>query len=494
MEQGTVRVRFAPSPTGPLHIGGVRTALYNYLFAKKYGGKLVLRIEDTDSTRFKADSESHIISSLEWLGIKFDEGPKIGGEFGPYKQSERKDIYKDYVKKLIESGKAYLAFDTEEELEQKRKEVPNFQYNSFSRMSMKNSLSLSSEEVHTLLQDPSVEYTVRFKVEPGQEVRVFDLIRGEIVVKSSNIDDKILWKKKDELPTYHLANVVDDHLMNITHVIRGEEWIPSTPLHVLLYEAFEWEKPGFAHLPLILKPEGEGKLAKRDGDKFGFPVYAVSWEGAPGYKEEGWYPEAVVNFLAFLGWNPGTEQEIFSLKELEENFDLQHVNKKGSRFDIKKAKWFNHEYILKKDPKEITRDFMPILSGWGINQPEERVEKVVALMKDRIDFLKELYPTVSYFFVPPVEYDEKSVWKFWKVNSDKVLEDLIPHLSQKKEEIMAWIKEKGYTVGEVMNALRVAVVGKAVGPEMFELINFLGPVEIEKRIKRMIEWKRKTSE
>ena len=369
------RVRFAPSPTGALHIGGVRTALYNYLFARQRGGEMVFRIEDTDSSRFVPGAEEYIIESFRWLGIKFDEGVSFGGSHGPYRQSERRSIYKKYVDQLLADGKAYIAFDTPEELEAKRQEIKNFQYDAHTRHLMRNSLTMPKEEVDALIAD-GVQYVVRFKVEPGEDVHVNDMIRGDVVIKSDILDDKVLYKSADELPTYHLANIVDDHLMEITHVIRGEEWLPSAPLHVLLYRAFGWEDtmPRFAHLPLLLKPDGKGKLSKRDGDRLGFPVFPLEWhdpktgEVSNGFREQGYFPEAVINFLALLGWNPGTEQELFTLDELVEQFDIAKCSKAGARFDYKKAVWFNHEYILKKSDDEIAGLFAPIVAGNGVDE------------------------------------------------------------------------------------------------------------------------------
>ena len=416
-----VRVRFAPSPTGALHIGGVRTALYNYLFARQHGGDLVFRIEDTDSTRFVPGAEEYILESFRWLGIKFDEGVSFGGDKGPYRQSERRDIYKKYVEQLLDVGKAYLAFDTPEELEAKRAEINNFQYDASTRMSMRNSLSLSKEEVDELIADGK-QYVVRFKIEPGIDVHVYDLIRGEVVIKSDILDDKVLYKSADELPTYHLANIVDDHLMDISHVIRGEEWLPSAPLHVLLYEAFGWKDtmPQFAHLPLLLKPEGKGKLSKRDGDRLGFPVFPLEWhdpkteEVSSGYRESGYFPEAVVNFLALLGWNPGTEQELFTLDELVEAFDISRCSKAGAKFDFQKCIWFNHEYILHKSNEEIAELFAPIVANNGVEESLARVTEVVSMMKDRVNFVKELWPLCSFFFIAPTSYDEKVKKKRWK--------------------------------------------------------------------------------
>ena len=388
MTQRKVRVRFAPSPTGALHIGGVRTALYNYLFARQHGGEFIFRIEDTDSNRFVPGAEEYILESFRWLGIPFDEGVSFGGEHGPYRQSERRDIYKKYVQELLDAGKAYIAFDTPEELEAKRQEIQNFQYDASTRGMMRNSLSLPADEVERLLAEGR-QYVVRFKIEPGEDVHVDDMIRGDVVINSSILDDKVLYKSADELPTYHLANIVDDHLMEVTHVIRGEEWLPSAPLHVLLYRAFGWADtmPKFAHLPLLLKPDGKGKLSKRDGDRLGFPVFPLEWhdpktgEVSSGYRESGYLPEAVINFLALLGWNPGTDQEIMSLDELVELFDITKCSKAGAKFDYVKGLWFNREYILMKDNKELAPTFDKILRENGIEAPMERVEAVVGMMK-----------------------------------------------------------------------------------------------------------------
>lgn len=495
-------MRFAPSPTGALHIGGVRTALYNYLFAKQHGGQLVFRIEDTDSSRFVPGAEEYILESFRWLGIKFDEGVSFGGGHGPYRQSERRDIYKKYVERLLESGKAYYAFDSAEELEKKRQETKNFQYDAHTRLEMQNSLTLSPEEVSERVGRGD-QYVVRFKVEPGEEVHVNDLIRGDVCIKSDILDDKVLYKSADELPTYHLANIVDDHLMEITHVIRGEEWLPSAPLHVLLYRALGWEDtmPRFAHLPLLLKPQGNGKLSKRDGDKFGFPVFPLEWhdpktgEVSRGFREDGYFPETVINFLALLGWNPGTEQEIFSMDELIEQFDLNKCSKSGAKFDYKKMIWFNHEYMLRKSDREIAEDFAPIVAGNGVDVPFERVEKVVGMMKDRVDFVKELWPLCSFFFLAPTEYDEKTVHKRWKEYSAQQMRELgevlegIDDFSVEGQEkvVMKWVEQKGYKLGDVMNAFRLALVGIGKGPGMFDISAFLGKEETLARLRKTIE-------
>ena len=502
MSERKVRVRFAPSPTGPLHIGGVRTALYNYLFARQHGGDLVFRIEDTDSHRFVPGAEEYIIESFRWLGIKFDEGVSFGGNHGPYRQSERRAIYKKYVDQLLADGKAYIAFDTPEQLEAKRAAVQNFQYDARTRQEMTNSLTLPKEEVERRIADGE-QYVVRFKVEPGIEVHVNDMIRGDVKIKSDILDDKVLYKSADELPTYHLANIVDDHLMEITHVIRGEEWLPSAPLHVLLYRAFGWEDtmPTFAHLPLLLKPEGKGKLSKRDGDRLGFPVFPLEWHDpktgdiSSGYRESGYFPEAVVNFLALLGWNPGTEQELFSLDELVEQFDIHKCSKSGAKFDYQKGMWFNHEYILRKSNEEIARLFAPIVANNGVDESMERITKVVSMMKDRVSFVKELWPLCSFFFIAPLEYDEKTVKKRWKADSAKVVTELaevlegIDDFSVEGQEpiVMKWVEEKGYKLGDVMNAFRLALVGIGKGPGMFDISAFLGKEETLARLRKAVE-------
>ncbi len=497
-----VRVRFAPSPTGPLHIGGVRTALFNYLFARKNKGEFVFRIEDTDSNRFVPGAEDYIIESFRWLGIQFDEGVSFGGEYGPYRQSERRDIYKKYVKQLLDAGRAYIAFDTPDELEQKRTEIQNFQYDAKTRLGMRNSLTMPGEEVERLIEEGQ-QYVVRFKVEPGREVLVNDMIRGEVRVKSDIIDDKVLYKSADELPTYHLANIVDDHLMKISHVIRGEEWLPSAPLHVLLYEAFGWSDtmPEFAHLPLLLKPEGKGKLSKRDGDRLGFPVFPLEWhdpktgEVSSGYRESGYFPEAVINFLALLGWNPGTEQELFTLDELVEAFDISRCSKAGAKFDYQKGIWFNHEYILKKSNEEIAQLFAPIVANNGVEESMERVTEVVRMMKDRVSFVKELWPLCSFFFIPPTQYDEKTVKKRWKEDSPQVMGELADllegldgfSLENQERVVHEWVEKKEYKLGNVMNAWRLTLVGEGKGPGMFDISAFLGKEETLRRMRRAIK-------
>ena len=505
MTDRRVRVRFAPSPTGPLHIGGVRTALYNYLFARQHGGDLVFRIEDTDRTRFVPEAEDYIIEAFQWLGIKFDEGVSFGGQHGPYRQSERSDIYKKYVQQLLDSGKAYIAFDTPEELEQKRQEIQNFQYDNKTRQMMRNSLTLPKEEVERMIA-AGEKYVVRIKIDAGEEVLVDDMIRGEVRVKSDILDDKVLYKSADELPTYHLANIVDDHLMEITHVIRGEEWLPSAPLHVMLYKAFGWEDtmPRFAHLPLLLKPDGKGKLSKRDGDRLGFPVFPLDWHAVDkdgnevfcsGYREQGYFPEAVVNFLALLGWNPGGEQELFTLDELVPLFDIAKCSKAGAKFAYEKGIWFNHEYILKKSAEEIARLFEPICREHGVTDSFERICQVVAMMKDRVSFVKELWPLCSFFFEAPTAYDEKTAKKRWKEDSAQTLTELCDvlegldefSLENQERVVHAWIESKELKLGNVMNAWRLALVGEGKGPGMFDISAFLGKEETIRRTKRAIE-------
>ncbi len=502
MAERKVRVRFAPSPTGALHIGGVRTALYNYLFAKQHGGDLIFRIEDTDSNRFVPGAEEYILESFKWLGITFDEGVTFGGEYGPYRQSERRDIYKKYVKQLLDNGKAYIAFDTPEELEAKRAATPNFQYDASVRQEMRNSLSLPADEVERLIK-AGEKYVVRIKIEPGEKIVVNDLIRGEVVVNSSILDDKVLYKSADELPTYHLANIVDDHLMEVSHVIRGEEWLPSAPLHVLLYKAFGWEDtmPEFAHLPLLLKPEGNGKLSKRDGDRLGFPVFPLRWvdpksgDVSSGYREAGYLPEAVINFLALLGWNPGNDQEIMSLEEMVKLFDLKRCSKSGAKFDYKKGIWFNHTYIQQKSNEEIARLFEPIVREHGVNTPFETIVTIVGMMKDRVNFVHELWDLCSFFFIAPTEYDEKTVKKRWKEDSAQQMRELaevlagIEDFSVEGQEaiVKPWIEEKGYGLGNVMNAFRLTLVGEGKGPQMFDISWVLGKEETLARMARAIE-------
>lgn len=501
MSERKVRVRFAPSPTGPLHIGGVRTALYNYLFARQHGGDLVFRIEDTDSNRFVPGAEDYILESFRWLGIQFDEGVSFGGEHGPYRQSERRDIYKKYVKLLLDAGKAYIAFDTPEELTKKREEIENFQYDAHTRGMMRNSITLGEEETQRLIK-AGEQYVVRFKIEPGEEVHVDDIIRGDVRIMSDVLDDKVLYKSADELPTYHLANIVDDHLMEITHVIRGEEWLPSAPLHVLLYRAFGWEDtmPRFAHLPLLLKPDGKGKLSKRDGDRLGFPVFPLEWHGADGticsgYRESGYLPEAVINFLALLGWNPGTDQEILSMQELIEQFDLSKCSKSGAKFDYVKGQWFNREYILKTDNGVLAPQFDKILRENGIEAPIERVEQVVGMMKmKKISFIKELWPLCDFFFITPTEYsmDDKFTRKNWKngaaaeMREFKTLLEGLDNFSieSQRTAIDAWAEAGGH---KPWNAWRVCLVAAGKGPDMYELAAFLGKEETLRRMDNALQ-------
>lgn len=503
MEERKVRVRFAPSPTGPLHIGGVRTCLYNYLFAKKHGGDLLLRIEDTDSQRFVPGAEEYIIEAFKWLGIKFDEGVGVGGDCGPYRQSERRDIYKKYVQQLLDADCAYYAFDTPEELEAKRQQIPNFQYDSHTRMSGVNSLTLSADEVKKRIE-AGEKYVVRVKIQPNEDVVVNDMVRGKVVINSNVLDDKVLYKSADELPTYHLANIVDDHLMGITHVIRGEEWLPSAPLHVLLYRYFGWEDtmPQFAHLPLLLKPEGNGKLSKRDGDRLGFPVFPLQWNDpatgaiSSGYRESGYQPEAVVNFLALLGWNPGTDQEMFSMQELIELFSIDRVSKSGARFNYEKGIWFNHEYLINKSDEEVAQLFLPILKEKGYDCEIKRLTYIVSLIKERINFPADLWEQANFFFEAPTEYDEKSLKKRWKPESPQYLTELCDVLNglddfSKVEEneklVLDWVASKEYHLGTMMNSFRITLVGAAKGPHIFNIIDILGKEETLSRVRRALE-------
>ena len=499
-----VRVRFAPSPTGPLHIGGVRTALYNYLFARKHGGDMILRIEDTDSHRFVPGAEDYINEALAWLGIGIDEGVREGGAYGPYKQSERRDIYREHVKMLLDAGKAYIAFDTPAELEAKRAEVPNFQYDASTRDSMRNSLSLPADEVKHLI-DGGTQYVVRFKIEPGIDVVVNDLLRGEVKINSSVLDDKVLYKSADDLPTYHLANIVDDHLMEVSHVIRGEEWLPSAPLHVLLYEAFGWSDtaPSFVHLPLLLKPDGKGKLSKRDGDRLGFPVFPLEWhpeggEVSSGYRESGYLPEAVVNFLALLGWNPGDDSEIMSMDELIEKFDFGHCSKSGAKFDYEKGRWFNHEYLQKLPDERLAGLFKPVLAANGVNPDDfsdDYIARAVGMVKGRIYFVKDLWDQAKFFFKAPETYNPKDVKKRWNEDTPRIMGELVEVLrsiddfSSKAAEpvVLDWIASKGYHLGNVMNAFRLTVVGECKGPHMFDITELLGKDETINRINKGVE-------
>ena len=499
MSDRKVRVRFAPSPTGALHIGGVRTALYNYLFAKKNGGEILLRIEDTDSNRFVPGAEDYIIESFKWLGIKFDEGVGIGGPHAPYRQSERREIYKKYVQQLLDSGHAYYAFDTPEELEAMRAATPNFQYDARTRQQGKNSLTLSKEEVDQRIA-AGEKYVVRIKVEPDENIEVDDLVRGKVVINSNILDDKVLYKAADELPTYHLANIVDDHLMEITHVIRGEEWLPSAPLHVLLYRYFGWADtmPQFAHLPLLLKPEGNGKLSKRDGDRLGFPVFPLRWvdpktgDVSSGYREAGYLPEAIINFLALLGWNPGLDRDLFTMQEMIDLFSFEHVSKSGARFDYEKAKWYNHEYLINMQDEELTDQYyLPMLQQKGIACDRDKALKIVALVKSRINFPADLWEQSSFFFERPTSYDEKSLKKRWKPESPALLTELVEVLAPisnfdiegTEKIVMDWIEAKGYNTGTMMNSFRITIVGAAKGPQMFDVTAILGKEETIARVK-----------
>ena len=496
MTDRRVRVRFAPSPTGPLHIGGVRTALYNYLFARQHGGDMVFRIEDTDSNRFVPGAEDYIIESFRWLGIQFDEGVSFGGEHGPYRQSERRDIYKVYVKQLLDEGKAYIAFDTPDELNAKREAVANFQYDARTRMQMRNSLTLGQAETQRLISEGQ-QYVVRFLVQPGEEIDVHDIIRGDVRVMSDILDDKVLYKSADELPTYHLANIVDDHLMDISHVIRGEEWLPSAPLHVLLYRAFGWADtmPQFAHLPLLLKPDGKGKLSKRDGDRLGFPVFPLEWhdpksgEVSSGYRESGYLPEAVINFLALLGWNPGTDQELLSMQELIDQFDLAKCSKSGAKFDYVKGQWFNREYLLRTDDAVLAPQFMALLHEQGISTTPERAAAVVGMMKmKKINFIKDLWPLCDFFFLAPqYDKDDKFTRKNWKEGTAAdmlALRQLLEGIDDfsieaQKAAVDAWAAATGI---KPWNPWRVCLVGTGKGPDMYELAAFLGKDETLRRM------------
>ena len=507
-----VRVRFAPSPTGPLHIGGVRTALFNYLFAKKHNGDFVLRIEDTDQNRYVEGAEEYIVKSLKWCGIPFDEGPGKNEKFGPYRQSERKHLYKQYADQLIAEGNAYYAFDTSEELDAHRKqheaEGKTFIYNWHNREKgrLVNSLVLSEEETQAKI-DAGEHYVVRFKSPQDETLQLKDIIRGDISIDTNILDDKILFKS-DGMPTYHLANIVDDHLMEITHVIRGEEWLPSLALHKLLYDAFGWDAPEFAHLPLILKPTGKGKLSKRDGDKLGFPVFPLAWtdpktnEVSRGYKEDGYFAEAVVNFLAFLGWNPGTEQEIFSLEQLVNDFDLARVNKAGARFDPDKTKWFNHHYMQQQLDLELATEFKPIvdknvasttLSDQDIDV--NYIALVVGLIKERATFVSDFWELSHFFFVPPTDYDQKASKKALKEGTDEILNKVIELVDSTEDftvenlqtNIKGWITDNDIGFGKVMMPLRLALVGALQGPDVFDIMYMIGKAETVKRIEALVK-------
>ncbi|MFT3737362.1 MAG: glutamate--tRNA ligase [Breznakibacter sp.] len=505
MTQRQVRVRFAPSPTGPLHIGGVRTALFNYLFAKKHGGKFILRIEDTDSNRFVPGAEEYINESLKWLGLTIDEGVVEGGPYGPYKQSERKDIYKKYADELLARGWAYYAFDTPEQLDALRagceSEKKTFSYDVATRNGLCNSLALLAGEVQRRIASGE-PYVIRFKMPENVEVKASDLVRGEVGFNTSLLDDKVLYKSADGLPTYHLANIVDDHMMEITHVIRGEEWLPSVPLHVMLYRAFGWEDtmPQFAHLPLILKPNGKGKLSKRDGDKDGFPVFPLQWTSAEGevsagYRESGYFPEAVKNLLALLGWNPGTEQEIFTMEELARQFTIERVNKSGARFDPEKAKWFNHQYLIQKTDAELAELFAPLLEEKGISAGLDKLTTIVSLVKERVNFVHEIWGQTEFFFNTPRSYDEKVAQKRWKDGVPQFMAELAGWFQLQPEwkaEVLKhnaseMITAKEQSFGNIMNALRLALVGGSFGPDLFTIVELLGKEETVKRIKLAVE-------
>lgn len=495
-----VRVRFAPSPTGPLHIGGLRTALYNYLFAKQNKGDFILRIEDTDQNRFVPGAEQYIKDALDWCGISYDEGPNKENGFGPYKQSERKELYQKYADQLVREDKAYYAFDTPEALDKHRKEHEakgkTFIYNWHNREKLTNSLTLSPSEVSEKLEKGE-PYVIRFKSPKGRNLALQDVIRGTINIDTNILDDKILFKS-DGMPTYHLANIVDDHLMQITHVIRGEEWLPSLALHHLLYEAFEWTAPTFAHLPLILKPTGKGKLSKRDGEKGGFPIFPLSWNDSVGYKEAGYFPEAVVNFLAMLGWNPGTEEEIFTLEELVKSFSLERVNKSGARFDPDKNKWYNHQHLQQKSVEELTTLFIPTLEKQQITAAmfsKEQVGQVVDLVKERADFVSDLWPLSDYFFKTPNSYAEKAVKKQWKEDTPAIITQVKEVLAQIEDfssetieaEVKSWIKAQELSFGKVMPALRLIIVGDMKGPHLFDIISFIGKTETIARIAKALK-------
>ncbi|MBE0676204.1 MAG: glutamate--tRNA ligase [Bacteroidales bacterium] len=491
-----VRVRFAPSPTGPLHIGGVRTALYNYLFARKNGGTFILRIEDTDQGRFVEGAEEYIMESLAWCGIKVDEGIREGGNYGPYRQSDRKDIYRQYADTLIAAGDAYYAFDSADELEalrlEKEKNGDTFIYNAAVRKSLCNSMSMKESEWKSRLAsgDP---YVIRYRMPDNEEIVFSDLIRGGITVNTSTLDDKVLFKS-DGMPTYHLANIVDDHLMEITHVIRGEEWLPSLPLHVLLYRSFGWQPPLFAHLPLLLKPTGKGKLSKRDGDKMGFPVFPLYWpygETARGYREDGYFPEAFVNMLALLGWNPGTEQELFSMNELIDSFSIERVGKSGSRFDPEKARWFNRQYMIRKSDEELAALFNDELKKKGFNITPEKAIRLTSLVRERADFVSELWAQADFFLVAPEAYDPDVVSKRWKEETPQQISELIKILSEIEDfsssnterVVKEWIASMGYNTGAILNIFRLLIVGASRGPHLFDITEWTGREETLRRLK-----------
>lgn len=500
-----VRVRFAPSPTGALHIGGVRTALYNYLFAKHHGGKNILRIEDTDQTRFVPGAEDYIKKSLDWCGIKFDESPELGGDYAPYKQSERKNIYKKYALQLVENGFAYYAFDTPEELDSLRKqyeaEKKVFQYSIENRNNLNNSLNMSEEELNRKLSE-NIPHVIRVKIPENETITLNDIIRGEVVVDSNQLDDKVLYKS-DGMPTYHLANIVDDYLMKISHVIRGEEWLPSAPLHVLLYRFLGWADlaPQFAHLPLLLKPDGNGKLSKRDGDRLGFPVFPMKWtdpasgEVSSGYKESGYLPEAFINMLAFLGWNPGTEQEIFSMEQLIQSFSLDRVSKSGAKFNLEKALWYNHKYLSEKTPQELAEILKTFLDKNNIVSGNDKNIKICSLISERINLIPDIWEQSEFFFIKPQTYDEKAVGKTWKQNTSELLLEFVPEIEKIEtfttenihESVKNFIEKKQIGMGQVMNPIRIALVGKNSGPGMMDTMEILGKTETIERIKKCID-------
>jgi len=500
-----VRVRFAPSPTGALHLGGVRTALFNYLFARRHGGDFLLRIEDTDQTRYVEGAEEYIIESLKWCGLTVDEGVGVGGEYGPYRQSERKPLYKQYARQLVASGHAYYAFDSAEELARQRADHESrgetFIYSAANRGTLKNSLSLPEEEVQRLLEE-GVDHVIRFKMPENEDLLLHDIIRGEVHFNTSLLDDKVLFKA-DGMPTYHLANIVDDHLMQISHVIRGEEWLPSLPLHVLLYRAFGWEEimPQFAHLPLILKPVGNGKLSKRDGNKMGFPVFPMEFtdpetgEKWHGYREDGYLPEAFINMLALLGWNPGTEQELFTMQELCEQFSLERVNKSGARFNPDKAKWFNHKYLVQQPDEELALRLNEFLQRDGITYDLGRLEKICRLLKERANFVADIYAASRYFYEAPTSYDPKGVKKSWKEETPALMQELITVLEaveeftspRTEEAVKAWVATKEIGFGRLMNPFRLAIIGSADGPHLFDVIEILGKSETLTRLCRALE-------
>ena len=496
-----VRVRFAPSPTGPLHIGGVRTALFNYLFAKKHKGDFILRIEDTDQNRYVEGAEQYIIDSLNWCNIPYDEGPGKDGGYGPYRQSDRKELYKKYADILIDKGHAYYAFDTSENLDFHRKDHEEkgktFIYNYHNRLKLSNSLSLSTEETNAKLK-AGEEFVIRFKTPQDTELHLNDIIRGDIKIDTNTLDDKVLFKS-DGMPTYHLANIVDDHLMEITHVIRGEEWLPSLALHQQLYNAFGWEAPKFAHLPLIMKPVGKGKLSKRDGEKMGFPVFPLTWNESIGYREEGYFPEAITNFLALLGWNPGTEQEIFTIEELISAFSLERVNKSGARFDPDKTKWYNQHYMQTHDNTDLANAFMLNLKNKELDLPKDKnnadyIKQVVSLIKERATFVNDFWELGSYFFLAPTEYDEKAVKKQWKEDTVAIMTQLLSLLegtenfgSENLEtQVKQWISENELSFGKVMPPLRLVIVGEMKGPHIFDIMALIGKTDSINRIKTAI--------